>query len=929
MLRFRELQLYNWGYAPFQVPLPIGNITLLQGRNGSGKSTYLSAITILLGARHLPKRQAIDRFIYPGEEWAFVRAVADNRPNDKGQRPFDAIISHELGDHDCVTLACMLERKGRWERRYFIVPGDDFQPHPDDKIDKIYCYTPNEYRQSLTHVGIKETLLNLLELGLYGLGETSHDPIARFNFFLKLVGDADTQERYRQARQAWREQQDQTNKLDELFRQEEEELKKLEEQVKVWRKRQDLMNDVQQYERLAQHAELREIQQQLNAHQTERIKLGQTLESLKQQIAANEVEQSQFQIEFQAWQAKYQAWKDNRDTAEEQKNIAQIDLTRTENNYQQQQAKVIALQSLPNILLEEAQLTQQKLEAVWSDYHQLVQSLVQTENQLKQQQTQLESGQITLPSYVTKFLQALRQANIRPLLLADEIEVIEPRWQAAVEGVLGGERYTVIIEAEADQIKAKQIGQEQKYRHWVSPPNSKVISPSVKDSLWDVVRVLSPQVQGWVSERLADIQRVETITEGHNLARRGITSVTNQAYLQQPRGGRSVWPQDLVCGRGAREAQLREVNLKLQELTGQIDDATRKETEAKTELDHARQLLKQVEARLALPAELEKLETIRQEVEVKKQQFLELEDSYKQLKTQEDTWNQQTGEFSGQDSKLRQLADQLKKQLIETQNILNTAQNQINRLTPKLNELQVALPELDERTRQRFESETLSQAQYQAKQRQAQLDLDALPSFEFEINEDLYRSQRELVSQLGQHLAEMRKRERDHRQLFEKALADFQTHLNDLFSKGMNREFRKLCRLAGGRGEIELIGDEDHWGLEVKIGFDAKPMQSLETAYLSQGQGVMTGLFLILAALQAVRATPILLLDELMSTLDEFNAPLVLEQLRITGAQCFVATPHIRPQADSIADAIWALQPRQEEQTYAPPVGVLVRRATG
>ena len=63
-----------------------------------------------------------------------------------------------------------------------------------------------------------------------------------------------------------------------------------------------------------------------------------------------------------------------------------------------------------------------------------------------------------------------------------------------------------------------------------------------------------------------------------------------------------------------------------------------------------------------------------------------------------------------------------------------------------------------------------------------------------------------------------------------------------------------------------------------------------------------------------------------MSTLDEYYAPLVLDQLRVTDAQCFVATPHVRPQADAIADAIWAFQPRAEGAPYAPPVGVLRRK---
>ena len=134
-----------------------------------------------------------------------------------------------------------------------------------------------------------------------------------------------------------------------------------------------------------------------------------------------------------------------------------------------------------------------------------------------------------------------------------------------------------------------------------------------------------------------------------------------------------------------------------------------------------------------------------------------------------------------------------------------------------------------------------------------------------------------------------------------------------------------ICAQADGRGDIRVTGNDDNWGLEVRVGFHDKPRLSLENAPLSQGQEVMTGLFLVLAALQTVRATPILLLDELMSTLDEVNAPLVLSRLQMAGAQCFVATPHIRPQADAISDVVWVLQPRVEGDSHAPPVGMLTR----
>jgi chromosome segregation ATPase len=145
----------------------------------------------------------------------------------------------------------------------------------------------------------------------------------------------------------------------------------------------------------------------------------------------------------------------------------------------------------------------------------------------------------------------------------------------------------------------------------------------------------------------------------------------------------------------------------------------------------------------------------------------------------------------------------------------------------------------------------------------------------------------------------------------------------------MAHEFRQLCPLANARGEITVIkSDEDvnDWGLEVRIGFDGKQRESLSSAPLSRGQEVLTSLYLVLAALRTVHATPILVLDELMSLLDERNAPKVLAGLKETRVQCFVATPQSRSGADEQADVLWGFSCKESHESLAPAIAVLVRR---
>ncbi len=204
MLRLLAFQSYNWGYTPFMEPLPIGLLTLCYGNNGSGKTTYLTGIGLLLGVARLPTGHTYDRYVREGENWAFLKAVAANHPGPDGKRPFDQIIPDRQG-HDTCTLACMLVYKaGEWKRSYYIVPGEEFQPDPEQRVDPSYSFIAEKYRASLQHVGIRPASLRLLELGITGLREI-REPKRLFDFFVDLIGRETTRATYAQARREWRQ----------------------------------------------------------------------------------------------------------------------------------------------------------------------------------------------------------------------------------------------------------------------------------------------------------------------------------------------------------------------------------------------------------------------------------------------------------------------------------------------------------------------------------------------------------------------------------------------------------------------------------------------------------------------------------------------------------------------------------------------------
>lgn len=70
----------------------------------------------------------------------------------------------------------------------------------------------------------------------------------------------------------------------------------------------------------------------------------------------------------------------------------------------------------------------------------------------------LEARQVDYPYYVERALEAIRQQcpAADPRVLCDHVEVKDPRWQSAIEGYLGGARFSLLVE-EAHEAEAIRI----------------------------------------------------------------------------------------------------------------------------------------------------------------------------------------------------------------------------------------------------------------------------------------------------------------------------------------------------------------------------------------------------------------------------------------------------------------------------------------
>src|SRR5690606_2929833 len=84
--------------------------------------------------------------------------------------------------------------------------------------------------------------------------------------------------------------------------------------------------------------------------------------------------------------------------------------------------------------------------------------------------TRLDADQVSYPDYVERALTAIRQQcpQADPRVLCDHVEVKDARWQMAIEGYLGGARFSIIVseehEAEAIRIVRNLPGKNNRAR---------------------------------------------------------------------------------------------------------------------------------------------------------------------------------------------------------------------------------------------------------------------------------------------------------------------------------------------------------------------------------------------------------------------------------------------------------------------------------
>ncbi len=926
MFRFHKLEVVHWDFwERFSLPLDADVITIV-GPNGSGKTTLLDALRTLMCIECSSGRD-YKRYLRRNERpFAWLRAVVDNQRQDSGSRPFFPLLS------ETVTLACHIRKKGGdWQRQYVVAEGDT----PIEELEEKGTWLGvRDYRQRLQGAGLTQAIRHVLALEQ---GDTDklceYSPRQLLELVFSVFGDQEVLENYQQAK----------NEQMEIAR----ELEKLEEDLTRLgvrqREAEASVNSFRQWKRLNdEHLKLgRETLPRCQlADLRERIRSGEAQIRLRR----NEVKEGQrthFQLvgesrqlcqaikiaqaeETQAENAAKNASNNFRDAyqgARDEEMILQ-EKVRLEGLCKQQEAGFDIA-----VLASEQREKQRQLA---ENDHELEQ-LRKSARDLKAQLTALKAGEKPEPDFVREFRRALEEAGIRNSLLTEIVEVADPGWQAAVEGVLAPSAHIVLLDSPGDRRRAWEMGEKLRYKHFVVAERQQLPS-AARGSLLEVVKFTAAP-PGWLADLLNRIQRVESVAEGN--ASGGDSWITRQGYHRERRGGRYIGVDGRYqFGEAARRSMLEEGEKELMELLRRErqlqavnEELCRRldELQALTSgVDAARQLFEKAALFARAEQEFPRLSALAQEAGTA------ADEAAKEAKRKAQELKKCEISQAANARELEILEKQLSKLLVDFNAERRQQAERILQYREKRRPMPASWYSRDglEAVRQEFNSPEAVRSEM----KRIQKNLDEGEWVKDEQVEGILEKLKGDYAQMDEIIRARRIHHHRHLQATEEARESYINVLRATVRR-YSRNVRALGELAGIGVEVDpphLVNEDlvlSQAGLQVSFNFDQKGMIGLNDGEASGGQQVMKSLILLIGLLMdESRSGGFVFIDEPFAHLDVFNIDKVGAFLEATRSQYVLTTPNTHNvNVFKTSDLTLVTQKIRRPEKWAPPVA-FVRR---
>ncbi|WP_377703076.1 ATP-binding protein [Pseudoduganella sp. UC29_71] len=934
MFHIKSLELVHWDYWQRIKNIPLdAKIITIAGQNGSGKTTLLDALRTLFGLDCSMGRTYKHYARHAGQQTSWLRAVVDNKAMGKqlSNRPFR---SSGFFSEDEVTLFCQIQKNGGdWKRQYLMRPGNVQIEEVTEANDFLGV---ENYRKRLANAGLSPAMAKVLALEQ---GETDklceYAPRQLLDLVFQVFGDKEVLDAYDEAKRHQRDTEIELKRF-------EAELEGSKTNLEGLRLR---VANYHQWEGLTK--ERRELQEEvlptLEYHEA-REKQANITRQLREARKPLLLADQQLSDKRAHVAAQAQAFTE----AQQHETVLEQEATALQSRLNSINAR---LKPLDSLLEQKARL--QKLAAdSGADIAEVSAQLEQKEAELARQKqgrdavmSRIAQDKATIsalqgktampePDNVRAMRRALNDAKIGHAMLSDIVEVTDPKWQGAVEGVLGGYASVVLLDKASDAAAAYRLAEKERYRHFIVP--DLITAPSTKgDSLMSVVK-FSDKAPGWLIEQLMRITRVDSVEEG---ARQSHIEewITPEAYHKERRGGRSLFVEASRYRFGAAgKSQRMEAILKnLPALEAQEDTFTLAISKLASEVSALKARLAGVDAAKELSARQEEFdEAARASVPLKAERtevgsrLGELQGLIKNAtiaRTRADsTWQNARFNLSESEAGLRLNHKRVIEQRAEHAKALLALRRQWRHMP--YNWRRPA-------RRQRLVAEYVNA--HQTILRIHALEA-SLARSDWELDATVIDQYARLNDQLRNRATETEERRYQNNRAIEATTNARGAYMERLrytiktYSKNI-KELGELANIEVHTDPVKLENDDlalSQAGLHVRFKFDGKGPIGMNDGEASGGQQVMKSLVLLIGLLKSEDGSGgFVFIDEPFAHLDIRNIQLVGEFLKNTEAQYLMTTPltHNTDVYDP-SELTLITSKKKKDTQWAQPIFVLQRR---
>ncbi|MYN02708.1 chromosome segregation protein SMC [Pseudoduganella sp. DS3] len=934
MFQIKSLELVHWDYWQRIKNIPLdAKIITIAGQNGSGKTTLLDALRTLFGLDCSMGRTYKHYARHSGQQTAWLRAVVDNKPQGKqlSNRPFR---SSGFFAEDEVTLFCKVEKNGGdWKRQYLMRPGNVDIEEVTEANDWLGV---ENYRKRLANAGLSQAMSKVLALEQ---GETDklceYAPRQLLDLVFQVFGDKEVLDAYDEAKRHQRDT--------------EEELKRFEAELEGSKTNLEGLRlrvaNYHQWETL--HKERRNLQEEvlpsLEYHEA-REKAGNISKQLRE--ARKPLAQADQQLADKRNEVAKQA-KALQDS-QQQETLLEQEQTALTSRLNHINSKLKPLESLAE---QKARL--QKLAAEsGADVADAAAELEEKESALLKLRSQRDAvshriaqdkatinalqGKSAMPEpdNVRAMRRALNDAGIPHAMLSDIVEVTDPKWQGAVEGVLGGYASVVLLERSSDASAAYRLAEKERYRHFIVNDCVKAHEPK-NQSLLSVVKFsgLAPE---WLIDQLSRITRVESVEEGAKLG--NIEEwITPEAYHKERRGGRSLFVEAsrYRFGAAGKTSRMDAIQKNLPSLEAEEDKYTLQISKLASETSALKTRLAGVDAVKELSARTEEFDEAARSAVPLRAERLEVGSRLGELqglmknatvaRTKADTaWQSARMALSEAEAGLRLNFKRQMEQRSDHARAMLALRRQWRHL-----------PGAWRRPARR-------QALVQQHQNAHQVDLriaslqSQLARDDWELDATVIDQFARLNEQLSNRKSETEERRYQNNRAIEATANARGAYIERLryTIKTYSANIKELGALANIDVHVEPVKLENddlllsQAGLQVRFKFDGKGAIGMNDGEASGGQQVMKSLVLLIGLLKSEDGSGgFVFIDEPFAHLDIRNIQLVGEFLKNTDAQYLMTTPltHNTDVYDP-SDLTLITSKKKKDTQWAQPIFVLQRR---